>query len=174
MLLRSGVVARATIRGLSIEYEVVGEGRPWVVMPGGRLSKDTPGVRELASALADRKNRVLALTPDLLRRPGTGVPVRLFGRRAELPAGAFFLAVRARAPLLCSYFWEEDGRYRGRTDDPMEIVTTGDRDRDVAAMAQEWATRFERFVRAHPDMWLFWLDKRWRRWLMAGRDGSAR
>ena len=36
---------------------------------------------------------------------------------------------------------------------------------DIAGAAQEWADRFERFVRAHPDMWQFWLDKRWRRWL---------
>lgn len=128
---------------------------------------DDRGLGEMTAAMrALRKNRVLALTPDLLRRPGTGVPVRLFGRRAELPAGAFFLAVRAGAPLLCTFFWEEDGLYRLRTEGPIEIVPSGDRDRDVAAMAQEWTTRFERFVRAHPDMWLFWLDKRWRRWLM--------
>jgi pimeloyl-ACP methyl ester carboxylesterase len=42
-----------------IEYEVVGEGRPWVITPGGRFSKDSPGVRELAAALAERGNRVL-------------------------------------------------------------------------------------------------------------------
>ena len=124
------------------------------------------GLAEMAAAVRTlRKNRGLALTPDLIRRPGTGVRVRLFGRDAELPSGAFFLAVRTGAPLLCSFFWEEGGRYRPRTDSPMEVTLTGDRDRDIAALAQEWAARFERFVRAHPDMWQFWLDKRWRQWL---------
>jgi lauroyl/myristoyl acyltransferase len=50
---------------------------------------------------------------------------------------------------------------------------TGDRDRDIAVAAQEWAGRFERFVRAHPDMWQFWLDKRWRRWLTAAAPLGA-
>jgi pimeloyl-ACP methyl ester carboxylesterase len=47
------------VNGLSISYEVIGEGRPWVITPGGRFSKDYPGVRELAVALADRGHRVL-------------------------------------------------------------------------------------------------------------------
>jgi pimeloyl-ACP methyl ester carboxylesterase len=49
----------ATVNGLSISYDVIGEGRPWVITPGGRFSKDYPGVRELAVALADRGHRVL-------------------------------------------------------------------------------------------------------------------
>ena len=50
---------KADVDGLSIAYEVVGEGRPWVLTPGGRFSKDYPGVRELAVALAEQGNRVL-------------------------------------------------------------------------------------------------------------------
>jgi pimeloyl-ACP methyl ester carboxylesterase len=42
-----------------VAYEVIGDGRPWVITPGGRFSKDSPGVRELAAALAERGNRVL-------------------------------------------------------------------------------------------------------------------
>jgi hypothetical protein len=37
----------ATVNGLSIGYEVIGDGRPWVITPGGRFRKDYPGVREL-------------------------------------------------------------------------------------------------------------------------------
>jgi pimeloyl-ACP methyl ester carboxylesterase len=52
-------MATATVQELSIAYEVIGEGRPWSITPGGRFSKDSPGVRELAVALAERGNRVL-------------------------------------------------------------------------------------------------------------------
>jgi lauroyl/myristoyl acyltransferase len=135
--------------------------RPGRGADAGGLGEMTAAVRVL------RRNRILAVTPDLIRRPGTGVTVRLFGRPVDLPAGAFFLAVRTGVPLLTSYVWHERGLYRSRTDGPLEIAHTGDRARDVAAMAQEWTTRFERFVREHPDMWLFWLDRRWRRWLLA-------
>jgi len=52
-------MANATVLGVSVSYEVIGEGRPWVITPGGRFSKDYPGVRELAQGLADEGNQVL-------------------------------------------------------------------------------------------------------------------
>lgn len=52
-------MARATVDGLSLAYEVIGDGRPWSITPGGRYTKDSPGVRELAQALAARGNKVL-------------------------------------------------------------------------------------------------------------------
>jgi pimeloyl-ACP methyl ester carboxylesterase len=55
------------VNGLRVGYEVIGDGRPWVITPGGRDSRDTPGVRELATALAERGNRVL-----IWDRPNTG------------------------------------------------------------------------------------------------------
>jgi pimeloyl-ACP methyl ester carboxylesterase len=62
-------MARATVGGLSIGYEVVGDGgaRPWAITPGARDARDTPGLREMAADLADRGNRVL-----LWDRPNTG------------------------------------------------------------------------------------------------------
>jgi len=50
----------ADIDGTMIAYEIIGDGGPpWVVTPGGRFSKDAPGVRELAQALAAHGQRVL-------------------------------------------------------------------------------------------------------------------
>ena len=70
-------MATATVDGLTIAYEVIGDeviggevigdGRPWAITPGGRFSKDSPGVRELAEALAVAGNRVL-----IWDRPNTG------------------------------------------------------------------------------------------------------
>jgi pimeloyl-ACP methyl ester carboxylesterase len=60
-------VATAEVNGLSIGYEILGEGRPWAITPGGRFSRQSPGVRELAAALAERGNRVL-----IWDRPNTG------------------------------------------------------------------------------------------------------
>jgi pimeloyl-ACP methyl ester carboxylesterase len=61
------MASRTTINGLSIAYEIHGEGRPWVITPGGRFSKDYPGVRPMAQALAERGNKVL-----IYDRPNTG------------------------------------------------------------------------------------------------------
>jgi pimeloyl-ACP methyl ester carboxylesterase len=55
------------VDGLEIAYEVVGEGQPWVLTPGGRFSKDSPGLRELAEALAATGKQVV-----LWDRPNCG------------------------------------------------------------------------------------------------------
>ncbi len=49
------------VNGHSVSYEIHGDqgARPWVITPGGRFSKDTAGLRELAVALAAHGNRVL-------------------------------------------------------------------------------------------------------------------
>jgi len=61
-------MATVQVDGVRIAYEIVGDrGRPWVLTPGGRFSKDAPGVRELARALADQGQRVV-----IWDRPNTG------------------------------------------------------------------------------------------------------
>jgi pimeloyl-ACP methyl ester carboxylesterase len=53
-------MATATVNGLRIGYELLGDrGTPWVLTPGGRFPKETPGLRELAEELAKAGNRVL-------------------------------------------------------------------------------------------------------------------
>lgn len=52
-------MANAMVNGLSIGYDVIGEGRPWAITPGGRFSKDYGGVRELAESIAAAGNQVL-------------------------------------------------------------------------------------------------------------------
>jgi pimeloyl-ACP methyl ester carboxylesterase len=42
-----------------IAYEVIGDGQPWAVTPGGRFSKDYGGVREFAEALAAQGRKCL-------------------------------------------------------------------------------------------------------------------
>jgi pimeloyl-ACP methyl ester carboxylesterase len=61
-------VARIDVNGIGIEYEILGAGdRAAVITPGGRFSKDTPGVRELAEILVADGMRVL-----IWDRPNTG------------------------------------------------------------------------------------------------------
>jgi len=84
-------MAHATVNGLSIGYDVIGEGRPWVITPGGRFSKDYGGVRELAGALADAGNRVLVWD-----RPNTGESDVCFDGASESEMQADALAALLR------------------------------------------------------------------------------
>ncbi|MHB1582431.1 MAG: alpha/beta fold hydrolase [Acidimicrobiales bacterium] len=78
----------ATVNGVTLAYEVIGDrGTPWVLTPGGRFSKDVPGVRELAEALAGGGNRVL-----IWDRPNTGASDVHFGGSSESAMQADALA----------------------------------------------------------------------------------
>jgi pimeloyl-ACP methyl ester carboxylesterase len=53
-------VTTATVDGLRLAYEVIGDtGRPWIITPGGRYTKEDPGIRPLAEAIAAAGNRVV-------------------------------------------------------------------------------------------------------------------
>ncbi|SEP10836.1 alpha/beta fold hydrolase [Trujillonella endophytica] len=81
-------MASANIDGLTIAYDLIGDsGRPWVITPGGRFSKDDPGLSELAAALAERGNRVL-----LWDRPNTGASDVCFTGDSESQMQADVLA----------------------------------------------------------------------------------
>ena len=76
------------VNGYSVNYEVVGDqGRPWVITPGGRFSMTSPGVRELAVALAERGNRVL-----IWDRPNCGASDLCFTGETESMQNAETLA----------------------------------------------------------------------------------
>jgi pimeloyl-ACP methyl ester carboxylesterase len=73
-------MARITISGIGVEYELLGEpGAPAVaITPGGRFPMDTPGVRELGEAVAAGGRRVL-----LWDRPNCGYSDISFDDEAE-------------------------------------------------------------------------------------------
>jgi pimeloyl-ACP methyl ester carboxylesterase len=75
----------AEIDGATVSFEVIGDGKPWAITPGGRFSKDYAGVRELAEALAEHGNQVL-----IWDRPNTGASeVRFDGdSESEMQADA--------------------------------------------------------------------------------------
>ena len=76
-----------TIGDITIAYELIGEGPPFVLTPGGRFSKDVPGIRELALGLAGRGNQVL-----IWDRPNTGASDVSFRGRSESEMQADALA----------------------------------------------------------------------------------
>jgi pimeloyl-ACP methyl ester carboxylesterase len=86
-------MAAVEIEGTTIAYEMIGDdGPPWVITPGGRFSKDVPGVRELADVLAARGQRVL-----IWDRPNCGASDVCFVGASESEMQADKLAGLLRA-----------------------------------------------------------------------------
>lgn len=84
---------RISVGGIGIAYEIVGAGDcVAVITPGGRASKDTPGVGELACQLAEQGLRVL-----IWDRPNTGASDLCFAGESESVQNAETLAALLEA-----------------------------------------------------------------------------
>jgi pimeloyl-ACP methyl ester carboxylesterase len=86
-------VPRIDINGISIAYELIGEGEKAItITPGGRFPKETPGVRQLAEALAGHGYKVL-----IWDRPNCGASDVCFEGECESFQNADTLAGMIRA-----------------------------------------------------------------------------
>jgi len=87
-------VARIDIAGTGIEYELIGEvGAPAIALtPGGRFSKEAPGIRAFAEALATGGRRVL-----IWDRPNSGASDLCFEGASESAMQGKILAALIRA-----------------------------------------------------------------------------
>lgn len=84
---------RIEINGLSIAYDIIGDGEQTItITPGGRFSRETPGVRELAAELAKAGKKVL-----IWDRPNTGESDICFDAECESFQNADTLAGMIRA-----------------------------------------------------------------------------
>lgn len=84
---------------------------------------------------------------------GTGERVEFFGRTALLPSAHVALALRTGATLLPAFAWRENGLLVARIEEPLKLVSTGDRDADVRAGVSQFAALLERYIREHPEQW---------------------
>lgn len=137
-----------------------------------RPSKAT--IKDAVAYLKVLKNgKMLGITPDILADSDQGVEVTLFGRRARLHGGAFALAISAGAPMIrSSVVWQPDSSVIV-TFERAQQPSAENRNAAVQASCQDWCDWFEDKLRANPENWLFWLDKRWSRFLREPRTGEV-
>jgi len=122
-----------------------------------------------------KRGGMLAITPDLLADAEQGVETTIFGRPARMYGGAFALAILAGAPLVrLAFQWQPDSGLVLNFD-RARLPEVGDRAGAVRLALQDWCGWFEKRLRANPENWLFWLDKRWSRFLRTtpGMGGAA-
>jgi lauroyl/myristoyl acyltransferase len=121
-----------------------------------------------------KKGKLLAITPDLLADSEHGTETFLFGRRARLHSGPVALAIAARAPMVrVSGRWQTDSSVLVVFDRAPIDFDSRNRDAAILDGIQNWCHWFEEKLRAHPENWLFWLDKRWSRYLRTASRTSA-
>jgi Kdo2-lipid IVA lauroyltransferase/acyltransferase len=95
--------------------------------------------------------------------PEEGVFVDFFGKSACTTTGIARVALHTGAAVVPGYaYWDETiQKYRLRFEPALELVRTGDSERDVFENTQRFAKALEEIIRKHPDQWV-WIHKRWK------------
>ena len=110
-----------------------------------------------------RQGGTLGILSDLNSHPHEGVFVPFFGKLACTTAGVATLALKTDAVVIptCAVWNKERKRYFFHGDPPIELIRTGDHERDVELNTARFNEAIERMVRLYPEQWL-WIHKRWK------------
>ena len=121
---------------------------------------DYNAVRRIPRALAD--GHVVALVADQGLKGMASTFVPFFGRLAKTPRGPGVFALRLGVPIVVGAAVRmPGGKYRALVE-PVDVVETGDRERDVDAVVARYTAVLEGWVRQYPEQY-FWHHRRWRR-----------
>jgi KDO2-lipid IV(A) lauroyltransferase len=94
--------------------------------------------------------------------PSEGVFVDFFGVPACTTTGLARVALHTGAAVVPGYaYWDEAvGKYRLRFEPPVELLRSGDTERDIFENTQKFTKVLEEIIRKYPEQWV-WVHGRW-------------
>ena len=140
-----------------------------------RIDALVNGYRGLSGNQAIFKNESARVTLKVLKDAGTigiladqntmpseAVFVDFFGRAASTTTGIARLALHTGAVVVPGYaVWDSQlGKYRLRFEPPVELIRTGDAERDILENTRKFSKVLEEVIRKYPDQWV-WVHGRW-------------
>lgn len=109
------------------------------------------------------KNWLVAFLIDQRAKRSRGVWVDFFGRKAPTMPGLAVMAIRSGAPVVPAFMIRNGfQKHRLVVKKPVELVLTGDREKDVEINMQRFTRVLESMIREYPDQWV-WIHRRWER-----------
>ncbi len=132
--------------------------------------RNAGGLEVISSVKASRKvmkalsqNRVVGILIDQRAKRSEGIWADFFGRKAPTTPSLAVLAMKTSAPVL-PVFMVRNGfqKHRLLIKEPLELIHTGDIQKDVEANTQLFNHTLESMIRQYPDQW-FWVHQRWER-----------
>ena len=104
----------------------------------------------------------IGILADQNTMPSEAAFVDFFGTAASTTTGIARLALHTDAAVVPGYaVWDEGiHKYRLRFEPPLELIRTGDEERDVLENTQKFTKVLEEIIRRYPDQWI-WVHGRW-------------
>lgn len=130
-------------------------------MHGNKVVPKDDFVRGLLAAM--KAGETVGILMDTNMTPPQGVFVDFFGIPACTASGLARIALRTDAAVVPGFtIWDESlGKYRLRFDPALELIRTGELEKDIIANTQKFTKVIEDYVRKYPDQWL-WVHRRWK------------
>jgi KDO2-lipid IV(A) lauroyltransferase len=130
-------------------------------LSGNRPIFKNESARALLKILKDAGT--VGILADQNTMPEEGVFVDFFGKSACTTTGIARVALHTDAAVIPGYaYWDSGiGKYRLRFEPAVELVRTGDTERDVFVNTQKFANVIEEIIRKHPEQWV-WVHARWK------------
>ena len=110
-----------------------------------------------------RESGTVGILADQNTMPEEGVFVDFFGKTACTTTGIARLALHTDAAVVPGYaYWDDTIRkYRLRFEPAVELIRTGETERDIFVNTQKFAKVIEQIIRKHPEQWV-WVHARWK------------
>ena len=106
-----------------------------------------------------KENRIVSITIGPWAKKMAEVP--FFATRMPVATGPISLALNSNATLLPVFTNQrEDGGFEVRIADPIELSTTGNRDKIIQDAAQRLAADVTAFIAENPGQWRGWFEFR--------------
>lgn len=117
--------------------------------------------RDVLKAL--RRNEAVGILFDQNTTRSEGVFAEYFGIPAATTPSVALFALRTGAAVVPGFLiWDEAlKKHRLRLDPPVQLIETGNIDRDVLENTKRFNAILEGYVRKYPDQWL-WIHRRWK------------
>jgi Kdo2-lipid IVA lauroyltransferase/acyltransferase len=94
--------------------------------------------------------------------PHEAVFVDFFGKAASTTTGIARVALHTNAAVVPGYAVWDEGRkkYRLRFEPQVELIRTGDTERDILENTRKFTKVIEEIIRMYPEQWV-WVHARW-------------
>jgi KDO2-lipid IV(A) lauroyltransferase len=129
-------------------------------LPGNRPIFKNESARVMLKVL--KEAGTIGILADQNTMPDEGVFVDFFGKTASTTSGIARVALHTEAAVVPGYaVWDENSRkYRLCFEPAVELIRTGDTERDVFENTQKFAKVIEEIIRKYPEQWV-WVHGRW-------------
>jgi KDO2-lipid IV(A) lauroyltransferase len=128
---------------------------------GNRVIHKDDFARGLIASM--REGETVGILMDTNMTPPQGVFVPFFGVKACTASGMARIAAKTGAAVVPGFLlWEKsEQRYVLRFGEELEVVHTGDAEKDAVENTAGFTAAIEGYVRRYPEQWL-WMHRRWK------------